>query len=99
MAVDEGYIGEHHGRNEILADEAIISITDLVKEYGRHTVLSGVYLQIKRGDSLVFIGHNGCGKSTLLKIICGLLPFERGKAIYQKNTATANMVLAYQATL
>jgi len=80
MAVDEGYIAEHNGRNDVLADEVIINIIDLVKEYGRHTVLSGVNLQIKRGDSIAFTGHNGCGKSTLLKIIGGLLPFERGKA-------------------
>ena len=84
MAVDEGYIAEHNGRNDVLADEVIINIIDLVKEYGRHTVLSGVNLQIKRGDSIAFTGHNGCGKSTLLKIIGGLLPFERGKAIYSR---------------
>lgn len=39
----------------------------------RHDVLSGVNLDVVRGESLGLIGENGAGKSTLLKLITGVL--------------------------
>ena len=56
----------------------IITISGLTKKFGRKVVLSGIDLEINRGDSMAFVGRNGCGKSTLLKIIAGLMPFEKG---------------------
>jgi teichoic acid transport system ATP-binding protein len=35
-----------------------------------------------RGEAIGLIGSNGSGKSTLLRAIAGLLPVERGGAIY-----------------
>lgn len=42
-------------------------------DHDRIDVLSGVNLQIARGESLGLIGENGAGKSTLLKLITGVL--------------------------
>ena len=36
-------------------------------------VLSGISLEIKKGEVVGLIGHNGCGKSTLLKLITKIL--------------------------
>ena len=58
--------------------ENIIAISDMTKRFGRKVILSGISLDINRGDSIAFVGRNGYGKSTLLKIIAGLLPFEKG---------------------
>jgi len=55
-----------------------ISIQDLYKEFGRKKVLTGVDLDIKKGESLVVIGGSGTGKSVLIKCIQGLLTPEKG---------------------
>jgi ATP-binding cassette subfamily F protein 3 len=45
------------------------------KNYGEHTVFSGVTFTIKRGEKVAFVGKNGEGKSTLVKCIMGEIPF------------------------
>lgn len=62
--------------------DSIISISGLTKQFGHSVVLSDMNLQIKRGDSIAFIGRNGCGKSTLLKIIAGVLPYNKGSVTH-----------------
>ncbi len=47
----------------------------LCKDYGAHTVFSGVTFTIKRGEKVAFVGKNGEGKSTLVKCIMGEIPF------------------------
>lgn len=42
------------------------------KAYGKVKVLSGIDLEIKTGELVVFVGPSGCGKSTLLRMIAGL---------------------------
>jgi len=41
--------------------------------YGRRVVLSGVELDIPRGDFLGLVGPNGSGKTTLLRAMLGLI--------------------------
>ncbi len=51
---------------------AEISIRDVVKSYGRETVIPGLSLDIGAAEFLVILGPSGCGKSTLLRMIAGL---------------------------
>jgi teichoic acid transport system ATP-binding protein len=44
--------------------------------------VKGVSFVAYRGEAIGLIGTNGSGKSTLLRAIAGLLPVERGGAIY-----------------
>ena len=53
--------------------EAIVQVRDLVVQYGTRTILNGINLDIRKGESLVILGKSGCGKSTLLRCIIGLL--------------------------
>jgi ABC-type sugar transport system ATPase subunit len=51
---------------------ADIKLSNVVKRYGKATVIHGVDLDIKQGEFVVFVGPSGCGKSTLLRLIAGL---------------------------
>jgi ATPase subunit of ABC transporter with duplicated ATPase domains len=57
----------------------VLRVEGLSKAYGEHTVLSGVDLNVRRGDRVAIIGPNGIGKSTLLKIAVGELEADAGK--------------------
>jgi phospholipid/cholesterol/gamma-HCH transport system ATP-binding protein len=52
--------------------DPIISVRDIKVGYGRHCVLDGVSLDVKRGEIMVLLGGSGAGKSTLLRNIIGL---------------------------
>jgi tungstate transport system ATP-binding protein len=47
--------------------------------YGPVVALSGVDLQIQKGDRLALVGANGSGKSSLLKALHGLVPISSGR--------------------
>ncbi|MDF2139947.1 sn-glycerol-3-phosphate ABC transporter ATP-binding protein UgpC [Paenirhodobacter sp. CAU 1674] len=51
---------------------ADLSLKDVAKAYGEVKILSGINLEIKSGELIVFVGPSGCGKSTLLRMIAGL---------------------------
>lgn len=50
-----------------------IKLENLSVGYGRMAVLSGIELEINRGEIIALIGPNGSGKSTLLKTMAGSL--------------------------
>lgn len=65
--------------NTILqTDESVIRIQNLYKSFGEKHVLSGVNLDLHRGENLVVLGRSGTGKSVLIKIIAGLLKPDKG---------------------
>ncbi len=51
-------------------------IIDLHKSYGEKKVLSGIDMEIVRGQKIAFVGQNGQGKSTLVKILAENLDFK-----------------------
>ena len=47
-------------------------------EYNNFTALNHVSFDVKKGETLGFVGHNGAGKSTMLKVISGILKPTKG---------------------
>ncbi|WP_236726500.1 ATP-binding cassette domain-containing protein [Streptomyces sp. NBRC 110465] len=50
--------------------------------------LSGVSLQVRRGEIVALVGENGSGKSTLSRLICGLLLPTSGEVAWDHTTTT-----------
>ncbi|MGA7499145.1 MAG: ABC transporter ATP-binding protein [Isosphaeraceae bacterium] len=57
----------------------LIEIRDLCMRFRTQSVLRGINLTIRRGETVCIIGESGCGKTVMLKLIIGLLhPTEGG---------------------
>lgn len=63
-----------------LRDDTIISIRNIRKSFGKTDVLSGINLEIQRGEIFCLLGSNGAGKTTLINILSTLLPADAGTA-------------------
>ena len=50
-------------------DEYILRVEDIHKSFGKLEVLKGVSFNVKKGETICFIGPSGTGKSTLLRCI------------------------------
>lgn len=48
-----------------------LTLNNVSKHYGEHTVLSDISLTLSSGERLCVVGVNGAGKTTLLRIIAG----------------------------
>jgi polar amino acid transport system ATP-binding protein len=58
--------------------EAILTVRELGKDFGAHTVLDGVDLDVGRGETVCVLGRSGSGKSTLLRCMNWLERPDRG---------------------
>jgi NitT/TauT family transport system ATP-binding protein len=65
--------------------EPMISVRDVTKIYsssrGEVTSLSGVDLDVARGEFVTLVGPSGCGKSTMLNLVGGLLEPTGGEVL------------------
>lgn len=53
--------------------ELAISVKDLTKKFGEHTILNSLNFDIEKGSITTILGFSGAGKSTLLKLFLGLI--------------------------
>jgi ribose transport system ATP-binding protein len=60
---------------------ALLELHGIRKSFGATRALTGVDLQVDRGEVLALIGENGAGKSTLMNILAGAFPSDEGSML------------------
>src|SRR5437773_10038371 len=69
--------------------DAILRVSDLVVTYrraggrDRFQAVSGVSLDLRKGETLGVVGESGCGKSTLAQVLMRLIPQTSGSAMFE----------------
>ncbi len=71
-----------------MTSEFILRVVDLHKNFGDREVLHGISFNVKKGDTIVFIGPSGTGKSTLLRCINQLTEPDRGHVYIDDDEVT-----------
>lgn len=61
-----------------MSTEGVIEARGLTKSFGRFRALSGIDLDVRRGEVHGFLGPNGAGKSTTIRVLLGLLRADGG---------------------
>ena len=56
-----------------------VTLTQVVKRYGATEALSGLTLDVRRGEMFGLIGPDGAGKTTAIRLMCGLLHADGGE--------------------
>src|SRR5450432_2635055 len=65
-----------------------VQFQNIVKQYGRLTVLDDLNLAVDDGEFLVLLGPSGCGKTTLLNLLAGLLEVTAGRILIDDRDVT-----------
>ncbi|TWU35318.1 Lipopolysaccharide export system ATP-binding protein LptB [Novipirellula aureliae] len=68
--------------------QPILQAIDLQKTYGRRRVVDGVNLHVDEGEIVGLLGPNGAGKSTSFRMICGMVPPDRGRVYLEGQDVT-----------
>src|ERR1700761_3603061 len=81
-------------------NDIALRIENLTKKYNDFAALSGLNLEVKKGEILGYLGPNGAGKTTTLRLLLGLIKPTAGRAeIFgidaQHNKVEAHRRLAY----
>ena len=76
----------------------IITVRDVIKQFGRFAALRGVTAEFDAGRFHAILGENGAGKTTLLRALAGLAQPTRGEIlIFGKSPREACRDIGYMA--
>lgn len=76
----------------------ILYSRDLIKRYGKRTVVSNASIEVNQGEIVGLLGPNGAGKTTNFYMIVGLIKPDSGK-IYLDQTDITTMPMYKRARL
>ena len=62
-----------------MANDAILSVQGVSKQFNQHTALSDVSLEVPKGSIYGLLGPNGAGKTTLIRIINKIIGPDTGE--------------------
>jgi iron(III) transport system ATP-binding protein len=60
------------------AEPSGVLLNDVSKTFGSITAVSGLTLEVKKGEFFSLLGPSGCGKTTILRLIAGLERPDKG---------------------
>ena len=69
-------------------DDVLLRASGITKHFGGIAALTGVDLELRRGEIHALMGENGAGKSTMAKIIAGVQPPDSGTITWQGQPIT-----------
>ncbi len=75
---------------------AVITLSDVCKRYGSLDVLTGLSLQVERGEVYGFLGRNGAGKSTAIRMMMGITKISSGSIHLFGESINSSVVTARQ---
>jgi tungstate transport system ATP-binding protein len=64
-----------------MSEAPLLSLRDVSVRFGSVQALSGVSLDVRRGDFIALVGPNGSGKTTLLRALHGMLSLRGSRAL------------------
>jgi polar amino acid transport system ATP-binding protein len=62
-----------------MTGDFILRVEDIHKNFGDREILHGISFNVRKGETIVFIGPSGTGKSTLLRCINQLTAPDKGR--------------------
>lgn len=62
--------------------DTILKVEHVSKQFGTHTALDNVSLEVKRGEVYGLLGPNGAGKTTLIRIINRITAPDSGRVLF-----------------
>lgn len=75
-------------RRLVAAAENQLSATAIVKSFKARTVVKGVSITVRKGESVGLLGPNGAGKTTVFYMITGLIKPDAGKVLIDGHDVT-----------
>jgi len=68
----------------------ILKIENVFKTYNGIAAISGVALDVEKGERLVILGPSGCGKTTLIRLVAGFIQPDEGKILIENKIVSDN---------
>lgn len=73
-------------QNETHAMQPAVECSNLSLTRSGRPLFTDLGFSLMAGSLLIIQGSNGSGKTSLLKILCGIVPVEKGEILYNKNS-------------
>ncbi|MGC7406141.1 ABC transporter ATP-binding protein [Pandoraea pneumonica] len=68
----------------------MLKLEQIHTHYGAVEALSGVSIEVNKGEIVTLIGSNGAGKTTLMMTVCGTPRASSGRVMFEGNDITAS---------